>query len=247
LIKQRMETANKRLIQAEKLASIGRISASIAHEIRNPLTSVKLNIQKISESPCWGKIEKGHLEISQEGIGHIETFIKELLNFTRVSELNCDYFQIEQIIDSAHKMISDSLNLKAIRFHKDIADGLPLLYVDGDKMRQVFLNILRNASEAVDEGGKITVSVSLTGEGPDKAVCVAIADNGPGIQEKERENIFEPFYTMKSSGFGLGLANAKKIIEQHNGSIRVLDADGSGACFEILIPCEDTNENNFGN
>jgi len=243
LTKQRMETANKRLIQAEKLASIGRISASIAHEIRNPLTSVKLNIQKISGSNCWGKIEKGHLEITQEGIGHIETFIKELLNFTRVSDLNCDYFQFEQIIDSAHKMISDSLELKNIQFHKDIPEELPLLHVDGDRMRQVLLNILRNASEAVDEKGEIKVTVSLLGDGSDKVMRVEISDNGPGIPEKERENIFEPFYTMKSSGFGLGLANAKKIVEQHNGSIRVIDKEGAGACFEILIPCEDKNEN----
>jgi signal transduction histidine kinase len=244
LTKQRMETANKKLIQAEKLASIGRISASIAHEIRNPLTSVKLNIQKISESSCWGAIEKGHLEISQEGIGHIEIFIKELLNFTRVSDLNCDYFAIEQVIESAYKMISDSLDLKKIQFRREIQEGLPLLYLDGDRMRQVFLNILRNAAEAVDEKGEITIAVSQSGEGSKKRVRVEISDDGPGIPEEERENIFEPFYTMKSAGFGLGLANAKKIVEQHNGSIRVIHSKGDGACFEILIPCEDKNEHN---
>jgi len=243
LTKQRMEIANKNLLQAEKLASIGRISASIAHEIRNPLTSVKLNIQKISESPCWGEVEKDHLEITQEGIGHIETFIKELLNFTRFSDLNRDFFSIEAIIDSTYKMISDSLELKAIQFRKNIQEGLPLLFVDGDRMRQVFLNILRNAAEAVDEGGEITIAVSLLEDGPDKTVRVTIVDDGPGIPEKERENIFEAFYTMKSSGFGLGLANAKKIVEQHYGSIRVVPKEGTGACFEILIPCEDKNEN----
>lgn len=244
LTKQRMEAANKKLIQAEKLASIGRISASIAHEIRNPLTSVKLNIQKISGSTCWGEIERGHLEITEEGIGHIETFIKELLNFTRVSDLNRDYFPVEQIIESAYKMISESLELKKIHFHKDIQEGLPLLLVDGDRMRQVFLNILRNASEAVDEGGEITFAASLFRSASNKGVRVEISDNGPGIPEKERENIFEPFYTMKSSGFGLGLANAKKIVELHNGSIRAIHKEGAGACFEICIPCEDKNENN---
>ncbi|MFC2163360.1 ATP-binding protein [Acidobacteriota bacterium] len=243
LTKQRMESANKRLMQAEKLASIGRISASIAHEIRNPLTAVKLNIQKISGSTCWGEIERGHLEITEEGIGHIETFIKELLNFTRVSDLNCDYFPIEQIIESAYKMISDSLELKKIHIHKDIKEGLPLLFVDGDRMRQVFLNILRNASEAVDDGGEITFVVTMHGDGIERTVRVEISDNGPGIPEKEKDNIFEPFYTMKSSGFGLGLANAKKIVEQHNGSIKVIQKAETGACFEILIPCEDKNEN----
>ena len=244
LTKRRMETANKKLIQAEKLAPSGRISASIAHEIRNPLTSVKLNIQKISESSCWGEIEKSHLDISQEGIGHIETFIKELLNFTRVSDLNCDHFSIDQIIESAYKMISDSFELKKIRFRRDIQEELPLLFVDGDRMRQVLLNILRNASEAVDEGGEISIAASLSGDGTEKAMRVEISDNGPGIPENELENIFEPFYTMKSSGFGLGLANAKKIVEQHNGSIKVIRRESAGACFEILIPCEDKNEHN---
>ena len=112
LTKKRMEEAGKKLIHAEKLASIGRLSASIAHEIRNPLTSVKLNVQKISESECWGDLEKGHLEITQEGIELIENFIKELLNFTRISELNFIEFPMEQVIDSSLKMIADQLELK---------------------------------------------------------------------------------------------------------------------------------------
>ncbi|MBN1224525.1 MAG: HAMP domain-containing protein [Candidatus Aminicenantes bacterium] len=236
LTKERMDTANKKLLHAEKLASIGRISASIAHEIRNPLTSVKLNIQKISQSNCWGEIEKGHLEITQEGIGHIETFIKELLNFTRVPELNRNHFPIDQIIDGTIKMISDSMELKQIHLKIDIQEGLPTLFVDGDRMRQVFLNILRNASEAVNEGGEISLSAKLVEDGSEKKLRMEISDNGPGIPEKEWENIFEPFYSMKSSGFGLGLANAKKIVEQHNGSIRVIKKEGAGACFEIIIP-----------
>jgi signal transduction histidine kinase len=237
LTKKRMEEASKKLIHAEKLASIGRLSASIAHEIRNPLTSVKLNVQKISESECWGEVEKAHLEISQEGIGHIETFIKELLNFTRVSDLNFCEFPMEQIIDSSLKMVYDSLELKNIQVKKDYQKGLPPVFMDGDKMRLVIVNILRNAYEELSVGGEIEIILSLQEEEKGKKIRVEISDNGSGIAETEWGNIFEPFYTTKSAGIGLGLANAQKIVEQHNGSIRILKKEGRGACFEILIPC----------
>lgn len=239
LTKERVEAANKRLLQAEKLASIGRISASIAHEIRNPLTSVKLNIQKVMESEVLDKIDREHLEISQEGIGHIENFIKQMLNYTRASELQLDYFDIEQVIDESIKMIRDTLRLKDVELVKVIHERLPQVFVDGDKIRQVILNILHNACEAVDKGGRITLSLSLLKGRRGRKVRIRISDNGPGIAKKDRENIFEPFYTTKSTGIGLGLANARKIIEQHKGSIRPVLKKEQGACFEILIPCEE--------
>lgn len=238
LTKERMESAQKKLIQAEKLASIGRISASIAHEIRNPLTSVKLNIQKVLESDQLEEEEKEHLSISQEGIGQIDSFIKELLNFTRVAELNVDRFSIQQIMEESVKMIADSLALKDVRLNKDLAKT-PEVYVDGDKLRQVFLNILANACEAVDKGGKIDISFSCLQEDSDEKVRIEISDDGCGIPEEDWENIFEPFYTTKSSGIGLGLANARKIIEQHGGSIKVKRKQERGACFEIILPCGD--------
>ncbi|UCE43288.1 MAG: HAMP domain-containing protein [Candidatus Aminicenantes bacterium] len=239
LTRKRMEAANRRLIQAEKLASIGRISASIAHEIRNPLTSVKLNIQKVAENKGLDHIDKEHLDISQEGIGHIENFIKELLNFTRVSDLELNYFSVEQIVDESIKMIRNTLKLKDVELAKKVQEGLPQVFVDGDKIRQVLLNILHNACEAVDNGGKITISLSLLKGRRGQKVRIRISDNGPGIPIKERENIFEPFYTTKSTGIGLGLANARKIIVQHKGSIRIGENEEPGACFDILIPCEE--------
>lgn len=233
-----IEEAHKKLIQAEKLASIGKLAATIAHEIRNPLTSVKLNIQKVLEDGRVGDLEREHLAITQEGIGQIEKFIKELLNFTRVSGLQLDHFSVAQIIDESLKMIGDCFREKKIAVERRIDEGVPEIFCDGDKMRQVFLNLLRNAYEAVPDGGKVNLSVSAAADARPKKVRIRISDNGVGIPEKDWEIIFEPFYSTKASGFGLGLANARKIVEQHKGTIRVVKKRSPGTAFEILIPCE---------
>lgn len=235
--KKRMEEANKKLIQAEKLASIGRISATIAHEIRNPLTSVKLNIQRVLQNEQMDELEKEHLNISQEGIGQIEKFVKELLNFTRVPDLVQERFSAEQIIEEAIKMMRGFFQEKQVVLERHYAECLPPVLVDGDKMRQVFLNILHNAYDAVGEEGKISLDLSLVQQDGVKRIKIRISDNGCGIPEKDWENIFEPFFTTKPSGFGLGLANARKIVEQHKGLIRVVKKEGKGTSFEVQIPC----------
>lgn len=236
--RKKEEVANQKLIQAEKLASIGRISAGIAHEIRNPLTSVKLNIQKLVLSDNLDEVEKEHLNISQEGIKYMEKSIRDLLDFTRASELELARFSIEQILEESVKTLADSLALKKVTLKRNFQDELPQILVDGDKLRQVFLNILRNAYEAVDEGGEITISLSLLKERSRKIIKVVISDNGCGIPDKERDVIFELFYTTKTTGIGLGLAIARKIIEQHNGSIQLSENAKKGTSFEILIPVE---------
>ena len=235
--RQRMEDANKRLVQAEKLASIGRLSATIAHEIRNPLTAVKLNVQKLLQEDGLGDEEKEHLGLSAEGIVQIEKFIKELLDFARVSVLNLDRFSAVQIMEEALKMMTDAFREKNVALERSYAEGLPPVLVDGDRMRQALLSVLRNALEAVNEGGRIDVALALA-DGEPKRIRIGISDNGCGIPEKDWEMIFEPFFTTKPTGFGLGLSNARKIVEQHRGMIRDRKKTGRGTTFEILIPSE---------
>jgi signal transduction histidine kinase len=239
--RERMEEANRKLVQHEKLASIGRMAATIAHEIRNPLTSVKLNIQKIAEEERFAEAIKAHFGLALEGIDQIERFIKELLNFTRVPELSLEKWTVEQIVEESLKMVKDILAEKGIIIEKTYSEGLPPILADGDKLRQVFLNVLRNAHEALEAGGRITIACDAVEDGGRTKVRVRIADNGPGIPDKDRPNIFEPFYTTKPSGFGLGLPNARKIIEQHNGTISLGRKRGRGSAFVILIPAEEAS------
>ncbi len=239
--RERAEDANRRLVQHEKLASIGRMAATIAHEIRNPLTSVKLNVQKIAEEEALAEAVKAHLDLSLEGIDQIERFIKELLNFTRVQELALERWPVDQIVDASLKMLKDVLAGKGIVVERTCDPDLPPVLADADKLRQVFLNLLRNAHEALDEGGHIGIACDRVREGGRTMVRIRLSDDGPGIPENVRRNIFEPFFTTKPSGFGLGLANARKIVEQHNGTIAVDPAGGAGAAFVILIPAEEAS------
>jgi signal transduction histidine kinase len=243
LLRAREETeeANRKLVQHEKLASIGRMAATIAHEIRNPLTSVKLNIQKVAEEESFAETVKAHLGLSLEGIDQIERFIKELLNFTRVPELSLERWQVSQIVEESVKGIREVLDQKSIAVEMACAPDLPPVLADADKLRQVFLNVLRNAQEALEPGGKIGVSCDAVREGGRTMVRIRVTDNGPGIPEKDRPNVFEPFFTTKPSGFGLGLANARKIVEQHNGSIAIGKKRGRGSAFVILIPPEEAS------
>jgi signal transduction histidine kinase len=199
---------------------------------------VKLNIQKLMQDENLDEEEKEQLGISQEGITQIEKFIKELLNFTRVADLNVERFSVIQIMEEAVKMVKDAFREKKIVLEQNYAENLPPVLADGDKMRQVFWNVLRNAQEAVEEGGKVSLTLSLAGRDGGKRIKIRISDNGCGIPEKDWDMIFEPFFTTKPTGFGLGLANARKIVEQHHGSIRVVKRRGRGTSFEILIPCE---------
>ena len=239
--RDRMEDANRKLVQHEKLASIGRMAATIAHEIRNPLTSVKLNIQKVAEEESFAEVIKAHIGLSLEGIDQIERFIKELLNFTRVPELSLELWPVEQVVEESLKLLRETLARKNVVVEMRYAEGLPQIHVDGDKIRQVLLNVLRNAQEALDAGGKIWIVCEPVEEGGKKKARIRISDNGPGIPEKDWENIFEPFFSTKPSGFGLGLANARKIVEQHNGTIRVGKKRGQGTTFVILIPVEEAS------
>jgi len=136
-------------------------------------------------------------------------------------------------------MIGGVLAEKGIVVEKACAEDLPAVLVDADKMRQVFLNILRNAQEALGPGGRITVACDAVKDGGRPMVRVRISDNGPGIPDKIRPNIFEPFFTTKPSGFGLGLPNARKIVEQHNGAIHLGRKRGPGSSFIVLIPVEE--------
>jgi signal transduction histidine kinase len=234
--RHKLEEASRKLMEAEKLATIGRLATALAHEIRNPLTAVKLNIQKIAQHPALNEVEQEQLGIAESGIQQVEKLVKDILSYARAPKLTKARYQLENLLEDAIRFVEEPLEEKRIRIATEFGD-VPPIDVDGDQLRQAFLNILLNATEALEHDGTIVVRTLLGSERDEgSAAVVEIEDDGSGIGENDINSIFDPFFTTKSLGTGLGLTNARKVIELHRGEILVESAVGRGTKVTIRLP-----------
>jgi signal transduction histidine kinase len=235
--RKKLEEASRKLMEAEKLATIGRLATALAHEIRNPLTAVKLNIQKIAHHPALGPIELEQLGIAETGINQVEKLVKDILSYARAPKLAKSSVPIETLLEEALRFVEEPVEEKEIRVTASFAELAPLV-VDGDQLRQAFLNILLNATEAVGHGGAIAVETRLRRTPEGDVAEISITDDGVGIGESDRASIFDAFFTTKSLGTGLGLTNARKVVELHRGAIEVASQVGRGTTVTVLLPYE---------
>jgi signal transduction histidine kinase len=233
--RRKLSEASRKLTDAEKLASIGRLATALAHEIRNPLTAVKLNIQKIAHHPALNASEREQLGIAEIGIQQVEKLVKDILSYARAPKLHKQACRIESLLDDAVRFVEEPVEEKEIRVVKEYED-LPEIDVDGDQLRQAFLNTLLNATESVSHGGVIHVRTRFAPEGEKGTARVEIEDDGSGIEDSDLASIFEPFFTTKSLGTGLGLTNAKKVVELHDGRIEVETKLGVGTKITVVLP-----------
>ena len=233
--REKLEEASTKLSEAEKLATIGRLATALAHEIRNPLTAVKLNIQKIGQHPALNDIEREQVGIAETGIQQVEKLVKDILSYARAPQLHKDRFELENLVDDAIRFVEEPVEEKRIELVKDYAKLAPI-DVDGDQLRSAFLNTLLNATEAVSHDGVIQVATKLTDTDTGPWAVVTIADDGAGIEESDFNAIFDPFFTTKSLGTGLGLTNARKVIELHGGTIEVASKPKVGTTITIRLP-----------
>ena len=233
--REKLAEASTKLSEAEKLATIGRLATALAHEIRNPLTAVKLNIQKIGHHPALNDAEREQVGIAEAGIQQVEKLVKDILSYARAPQLYKDRFDLENLVDDAIRFVEGPVEDKRIELVKDYANLAPI-DVDGDQLRSAFLNTLLNATEAVANGGVIHVTTKLEETETVTWAVVAIEDNGAGIEDGDFNAIFDPFFTTKSLGTGLGLTNARKVVELHGGSIEVASQAKVGTTITIRLP-----------
>jgi signal transduction histidine kinase len=198
------------------------------------LTAIKLNIQKVGKSPALAPLEREQMEIADSGIRQVERIVKDVLSYARAPRLTKDWFSLESLTENALRFVEEQLEEKQVEVSREYSK-LPSIRVDGDRLRQVFLNILLNSAEAVSAGGKVTVRTNLQEEDGRKTAKVEIEDDGCGIEEKHLESVFEPFFTTKSMGTGLGLTNARKVIELHKGKVVVSSAASRGTKITICL------------
>lgn len=234
VVLQELEQARNEIIRSERLAAVGEIAAGIAHEIRNPLTSVKLLLQHAARRPTVGTLTSSNLELILEEIGRVEATIQGLLDFSRPTDLRRIPHDLRGTLRRAANLVKGRADQNLIRIHESIPDE-PLL-VDGDpeQLHQVFANLHINAIEAMPTGGDLFVTALVDRER--FLVSVEFRDTGIGIPDNLLCKLFEPFATSKERGTGLGLAISRRIIAQHEGSLTGLNGVEGGAVFTVKLP-----------
>jgi signal transduction histidine kinase len=224
--------ARARLAQSEKLAALGQLAATVAHEVRNPLGIMRSAAQTLTERlPSGGEMAQASTFIIAE-IDRLANVVNSLLGFARPLQLESRAVGVAELFDHATLLAAGELEAKRVRIQRHTAPGVPLVQGDRDLLSQVLLGLLSNAAEAVPPGGTIALDAAAA----DGAVRIHVSDSGPGIPPELRAQIFEPFFTTRARGTGLGLAIARHIIEAHGGRIEVGDGATGGACFTLTLP-----------
>jgi len=223
--------------RADRLASLGTLTAGLAHEIRNPLTAIKTLTQLLPERLDDEEFRNEFLHIASGEVDRISSLVNELLEFARPSDPRFELEEINPILDGMILLTSTEWKKKKIEIVKDYLQDLPPVSIDREQIKQVFLNILLNAIEATPANGKIVVKTrSYLKPGGHPYLQVEIADNGSGIQKESLEDIFNPFFTTKPKGSGLGLSISNQIVQDHDGYIHVESELNRGASFFINLP-----------
>ncbi|MCP3889829.1 MAG: GAF domain-containing protein [Desulfobulbaceae bacterium] len=222
------------VLQTEKLSSLGRMAAGIAHEINNPLAGILLYSSNMAKKVAPDSRLKEGLDIITHETVRCRKIIQELLDFSREKEPKKQPFNINEIIDKALAILENEFRLSRIEIKKNLADNIENIMVDSSQIEQVFVNLLINAVQAMPGGGIIWINSSISYQ--EDLIVVEIKDNGPGIIVSELDKIFEPFFSSKPKGSGLGLSVSYGIIHNHLGRLRV-ESDGvNGTSFLVELP-----------
>jgi signal transduction histidine kinase len=225
-----LSEAQRKLIQSEKLASIGRLAAGVAHELNNPLANISLNTEMLLRT-CRDKAVAKKLRVIEENVASAAKIIRDLLDFSREPRLELEYLDINEVLEKTLESLK--YRMKGIKLVKDLS---PVPRIMGDRVRlgQVFTNLVTNAIQAMEEGGTLTVASRLKGDW----VEVQVRDTGKGIPREHLHKIFDPFFTTKGvgKGTGLGLAITYSIVQKHRGWIDVESEVGKGTTFIVRLP-----------
>ena len=232
-----LENTQKELVQAERLAVIGEMSARMAHEIRNPLSTIGGFARSILKNPTAERLETAGKIIVEE-TERLEKLLADTLSFSRPSKSSLAQTNPYELFGDIHVFIDDVLQAKRIAYHEELAPDLPGMQLDAAQIKQVLINVLQNAIQAMPEGGQLTVKThTIRPEGSSTQwLEVQIRDNGEGIAPEHLEQIFSPFFTTKTYGTGLGLAICRKIVQDHGGKLSVESQLGQGTTVSIRLP-----------
>jgi two-component system NtrC family sensor kinase len=235
---RRLAAAQSQIYQSDRLASIGRLAAGVAHEINNPLTGVLAHSSFLHKRAPADSEEQQDLETIVHETKRCREIVKGLLDFARQAPMSKALVDINAIVERALKIVDNQLKVRHVHVTLALREDLPAIYADANQIAQVLINLLVNAADAIgSDGGEIYVATELTEAEQESAIEIKVSDNGGGIAEQHLGRIFEPFFTTKAHrGTGLGLAVVWGIVQEHGGSIKVDSGLDRGTTFTILLP-----------
>jgi two-component system nitrogen regulation sensor histidine kinase GlnL len=236
------------LKRADRLSNLGALSAGIAHEIKNPLSGIKGAAQLLYDEVAAEKPLEEYFGVIFKEVERLRGIVDQLLDLSRPPRANLRPCNLHQALDHAFFLAKEAVKNDEVLTEKIYDISLPEILGDSDQLVQVFLNLIKNALEAMKGGGKLTLITRAAQEftdafpklpkGPEHYLVVEIADTGPGLTGEQQENLFTPFYTTKPIGTGLGLVLSLKLVEDHRGNIAVESKEGEGARFKVYLPYE---------
>lgn len=230
---QELQSARRDVIRSERLAAVGELAAGVAHELRNPLTSVKLLLQHAARQPQDARISDSQLELILREIGRMEATIQGLLDFSRAPTLNRVVHDLKDTLARSINLVDGRLRQAGIQLSTAICADPLWVNGDSEQLNQVFVNLLINSIEAMPSGGQLRIAAR---PGGDQSAEVVVMDSGGGIAPEIMSRLFEPFATSKERGTGLGLAVSNRIIRDHDGKILVQNMPDQGASFTVILP-----------
>jgi two-component system NtrC family sensor kinase len=230
---EEIERSQNQLIQVEKMAAVGRLAASLAHEINNPLQAIQNSLHLALHKGLDEIQKRRFLEMAQNEVNRLVQIVRRMLDFYRPSTA-MQTLDINQPVEDALAIASKRIQQCHVQVSARLTPNLPTVRGAANQLTQVFLNLIINAIEAMPEGGTLWVGTAHHVER--KQIVIAFRDNGPGIKPEIREHLFEPFHTSKATGTGLGLAISYGIVERHGGEIEVESSTGEGTTFIVRLP-----------
>lgn len=237
---RQLQRAEDEARRSERLAALGQLSAGLAHEIRNPLGVIKGSAEMLTKKLHDAKPLESELAsyISSE-VNRLNSLVARFLDFARPQHLELRPQRIAEIVDHALESVQNQMPNARVRVERDYAAGIPDIPADRQLCEQIFVNLILNAFQAMqDQGGVLQLSIAPETSHGQPGVGVSVKDTGPGVPAELREQIFNPFFTSKKEGVGLGLSIVAKIVDDHRGSIRLESSSETGARFHVFLPAE---------
>jgi two-component system, NtrC family, sensor histidine kinase HydH len=254
LLNRELQEAHAKILRLDRLSTMGTIAAGVAHEIKNPLNSLLINLDLL-HAEIAGLTGEGSeagrlMGVIEKESGRIVDTLSEFLSYTRTPKLALERTDVRDVIELALALMEHQAGDAGVKFERQYTDGLSDVVADQGRLKQAFINVIVNAIQAMPEGGTLTIKTSerrkkQNGTAKTGMVCVEFADTGCGIPTEAMWRLFDPFYTTKPDGTGLGLPIVESVLRQHGGKVKVDCSKGCGAtvCLEIPVPDQDEGHN----